>query len=193
MHGLRRCVAVKDWDCDSSRLIAALARMRALVFLLALAVAFPAHAQSLADLAWLKGCWRTQAPREAESGARITEVWNAPPGPAMFGYSFTEGEGEIQGWEQMRIEMIDGAPTFIAMPNGGAPVRFRMIPVEDRQIYGLRPDGDAAFANPTHDFPQLITYTLFGNRLRAMISRTDGGDAIIFEYRRISCTSELRP
>lgn len=167
--------------------------MRALIFLLALAFAPAAHAQTLADLAWLKGCWRTQAPREAEGGAQITEVWIAPPGPAMFGYSYTEGEGEIQGWEQMRIEMIDGAPTFIAMPNGGAPVRFRAIPVEDRQIYGLRPDGDAAFVNLAHDFPQLVTYTLSDGRLRAMISRIDGGDAIIFDYRRITCPSELRP
>ncbi|WP_395645501.1 DUF6265 family protein [Terricaulis sp.] len=167
--------------------------MRALVFLLALALASPAQAQSLSDLAWLKGCWRTEAPREAESGAQITEVWIAPPGPAMFGYSYTEGEGEIQGWEQMRIEMIDGVPTFIAMPNGGAPVRFRAIPAEDTQIYGARPDGDAAFANPAHDFPQLVTYTLFDERLRAMISRIDGGDAIIFEYRRIACPAELRP
>jgi hypothetical protein len=41
----------------------------------------------------------------------------------MIGYSYTTHDGETQGWEAMRIEMLDGAPVFVGMPSGGAAVR----------------------------------------------------------------------
>jgi len=155
--------------------------MRTLLFLAALLFAPAAHARTLEDLHWLKGCWRT------DGATQITEVWIAPPGPAMFGYSYTMGEGEIQGWEQTRIEMIDGWPFFIAMPNGGAPVRFRM-----REIDVLIPNA-VQFDNPEHDYPQSVTYRRTGNALIATISGANGADRISFTYRRISCPRSLRP
>jgi len=161
--------------------------MRTLLFLAALLLAPAAQAQAVADLTWLKGCWQTEAPREAESGAQITEVWIAPPGPAMFGYSYTEGEGEIQGWEQTRIEMIDGWPTFIAMPNGGPAVRFRM-----RENDVLTPNR-VQFDNPEHDYPQTVEYHRVGNALHATISGANGANPISFHYRRIRCPANLRP
>jgi hypothetical protein len=164
--------------------------MRTLIVLAALACAAPAHAQSLDDLTWLKGCWRTQAPREAESGSQTTEVWIDPPGPALFGYSYTEGEGAVQGWEQMRIDAADGGrPRFVAMPGGGAPVAFRM----EEQIQLDDPTQIAVFENTTHDYPQRIIYQRERNRLTATISRADGSDPYTFNYRRISCMAALRP
>lgn len=163
------------------------AAMRALLIATALIAAPPAFAdtQTLADLSWIEGCWRTPAPREAESGAQITEVWIRPPMPALLGYSYTIGEGETQGWEQTRIEAIDGVPHFVAMPNGGPPVRFRLS------------DGDEAnyarFENPEHDYPQRVEYRRTGNRLSAAISRMDGSNQYTFEYRRISCSTARRP
>lgn len=157
-------------------------RMRFALFALALAFAPAAHAQTLSDLAWLKGCWRTSG-----DDPRITEVWVAPPGPAMFGYSYTEDGGAIATWEQTRIEVIDGVPHFIAMPNGGAPVRFRMT---DTDI--LLRDG-VSFVNAEHDFPQIVSYARDGNRLTAQISDVHREHRITFEYRRIACTAELRP
>ncbi|HYD89033.1 MAG TPA: DUF6265 family protein [Vitreimonas sp.] len=161
--------------------------MRTLLFLAALAFAPLAQAQSLDDLAWLKGCWRAGG-----EGPQITEVWSAPPMPAMVGYSYTVGEGETQGWEQMRIEMIDGAPHFVAMPNGAAPVRFRMRPTLDLLVGGEHGVG-ATFENAAHDFPQRVNYLRVGNRLTATISRLDGSDPIHFRYRRINCSGALRP
>ena len=158
--------------------------MRTLLFLAALLLAPAAHAETLEDLHWLKGCWRTSG-----DGPVITEVWSAPPMPAMIGYSYTVGEGETQGWEAMRIEMIDGRPHFVAMPNGGASVRFWMA--DNLRILDV--DHSALFHNPEHDYPQMIGYTRKGDRLQAMISRSDGSDAITFEYRRISCAANLRP
>lgn len=154
--------------------------MRTLVFLFALALAPAARADTLEDLHWLKGCWRTTG-----DGPVITEVWSAPPMPAMIGYAYTESEGQIRNWEAMRIEMIEDAPTFVAMPNGGEAVRFRL-----HAGYG---ESDARFDNAHHDFPQTVRYRREGNRLTAEISRLDGSDAMTFEYRRISCGAALRP
>lgn len=86
--------------------------MRTLIFLLALATAPAASAQTLADFAWMKGCWRTEAP--AEAGSVTTEAWIAPPMPSMIGYSYRFGEGETKGWEAARIDMIDGWPFYVA-------------------------------------------------------------------------------
>lgn len=164
--------------------------MRILLFIAAIVCVAPAHAQTLDDLAWLKGCWRTEAPRVAESGSQTTEVWIDPPGPALFGYSFTEGEGAVQGWEQMRIDAADGGrPRFVAMPGGGAPIAFRMV----EQINRDDPAQLAVFENPAHDYPQLVTYRRDRNRLTATISRADGSDPYTYEYRRISCSRSLRP
>jgi hypothetical protein len=167
--------------------------MRTLIFLAALLLAPAAQAQTLESLHWLKGCWRTDAPREAESGAQITEVWLAPPMPAMIGYSYTVGEGETQGWEAMRIEMSDGAPVFLGMPSGGAAVRF---PLSETMVYTGNPRRNhhgVTFENAEHDYPQRIVYTRDRNALTATISRIDGSDPVTFEYRRISCDAALRP
>jgi hypothetical protein len=167
--------------------------MRIILFLAALLSAPAAFAQTLEDLHWMRGCWRTEAPRAAESGAVVTEVWLAPPMPAMLGYSYTMGEGEVQGWEQMRIEMIDGWPHFVAMPNGGAAVRFRL---REMAIHVDEPAAEAViFENPEHDYPQIVQYVLdlSNGALTATISRSDGTDAVTFEYRRIRCPANLKP
>ncbi|MGE0292078.1 MAG: DUF6265 family protein [Hyphomonadaceae bacterium] len=140
------------------------------------------------DLAWLRGCWRTEAPAEAESGSRTTEVWIDPPGPAMIGYSFNEGEGEVQGWEQMRIDAVDGGrPRLVAMPGGASPVVFRM-----REQAQPTP-GFAQFESPEHDYPQLIEYRRQGRRLTATISLVDGGNPYVYAYRRVACPASVRP
>ena len=164
--------------------------MRAVLILIALTCAPPTHAQTLDDLTWLKGCWRTEAPREAETGAQTTEVWLDPPGPFMVGYSFTEGEGAVQGWEHMRIDAADGGrPRFVASPGGAAPVAFRMaetITLDDSEHI-------AVFENAEHDYPQRITYDRRGNRLTATISKIDGSDPYTYAYRRFTCPAALRP
>lgn len=161
--------------------------MRILVILAALLLAPAARAQTLDDLRWLKGCWRTQG-----GASVITEVWSAPPMPAMLGYSFTTRDGQIRDWEQTRIEIIDGTPTFIAMPRGGAPVRFRLTSTEFESDTRLHGDS-ATFENPEHDYPQRVRYARVGDRLTATISRIDGSDVGTFHYRRTSCGASLRP
>jgi hypothetical protein len=160
--------------------------MRFIALFAALLLSPAAKAQTLADLAWLKGCWRTQ-----DEGPVVTEVWLAPPMPALLGYSYTIREGQVQGWEQTRIEIIDGAPHFIAVPNGGPPVRFRL---RDMAIHVDEPAAEAAiFENPQHDYPQIVQYRRIGNQLIATIAKLDGSDAFTFTYRRIRCDASLRP
>lgn len=154
--------------------------MRTLLFLTALLFSSAAQAQTLDDLHWLRGCWRTTG-----DGPVITEVWSAPPMPAMIGYSYTTRDGETRGWEAMRIEMDDGWPVFVGMPSGGDAVRFRA-----HAGFG---ENDVRFDNAQHDYPQTIVYRREGARLTAAISRIDGSDPMTFEYRRISCAANLRP
>jgi hypothetical protein len=152
--------------------------MRGFVFAFALMFAPAAAAQTLDDLSWLTGCWRT-ATTGAAGGGVVTEVWVRPPMPAMLGYSYTVGEGETQAWEQTRIEMIDGWPHFVAMPNGAAPVRFRLREGDGENL--------ARFDNAEHDYPQTVAYRREGARLIATISKADGSDAVSFQYRRVRC------
>lgn len=154
--------------------------MRRLLFLFTLCFSPLAHAQMLGELHWLKGCWRAEGGRSL-----ITEVWTAPPMPAMLGYSYTTREGHVRAWEQTRIELIDGVPHFVAMPNGAPPVAFRMRATsEPNHVW---------FDNPAHDFPQTVEYRREGDRLHAAVSAADGADRIAFAYRRIRCSAALRP
>ncbi len=162
--------------------------MRTLLFLAALTFAPLAQAQSLESLHWLKGCWRTIG-----DGPVITEVWSAPPMPAMVGYAYTTRDGEVRNWEQTRIQLIDGVPHFIAMPGDGAPVRFRLSATVILINNGPPADGYVAFENTEHDYPQVVSYARFDNRLRAQISLADLSNPMTFHYRRISCSSALRP
>jgi hypothetical protein len=151
--------------------------MRTFIVLAALLLAPAASAETLENLHWLKGCWRTQG-----GASVITEVWAAPPMPAMLGYAYTVRDGQLRDWEQTRIELIDGTPTFIAMPRGAPPVRFRMTESAANR---------AAFENPEHDFPQRVEYRREGSALHARVSAGEEGFEI--RYRRIRCTAELRP
>ncbi|MGE3929696.1 MAG: DUF6265 family protein [Hyphomonadaceae bacterium] len=158
--------------------------MRALPFAAALLFASPAQAQGLDGLSWLNGCWRTE-PRA--NGAVVTEVWASPPMPAMLGYSYTLRNGETRVWEQARIELIEGWPHFVAMPNGGTPVRFRMVEP------GAPAVDIVQFENPEHDFPKLVQYRREGGRLIASIFGNDAESEITFDYGAIDCAAALAP
>ncbi|MEZ5961933.1 MAG: DUF6265 family protein [Hyphomonadaceae bacterium] len=157
--------------------------MRLLLLLAALLTAPPALAQDISDLRWLRGCWQTEPPREAESGATFTEVWIAPNAPMLLGFAYHEGEGEVQGWGQMRIES-NGRPELVDMPLGRFPVRYRLVEEE--------PLNHATFESSEDEYPTRIEYRREGNRLYHRISN-DGEDAQEYTFRRIRCPSSLRP
>lgn len=155
--------------------------MRMLLFALAaLALAPIAEAESLADLDWLKGCWRAEV-----LGEEIIEVWTTPPAPVMLGVSVTRRDGRTVSWRQMRIEELDGGLAFVPMTSGAASGRYAMSRMDDEHV---------AFESPEQDYPQRISY----GRLGRMLTRTTDnrlahvpGEA--FAYQRISCPREFLP
>lgn len=92
----------------------------------------------------MAGCW------ELRGANRVThEQWMAPAGTLMLGMSRTMSGDTVREWEQIRIEVQDGKPTYVARPSGQAEASFPATLVSDTAV---------VFANPAHDFPQRIRY-----------------------------------
>ncbi len=119
-------------------------------------------------LAWMEGCW-------ISPDGRSYEIWSAPLGGMLFGYSVSLSNGEATFFEQLRIETGDGPARYVAYPSGQAPAAFIEISAGEHSV---------VFANPDHDYPQEISYVRDGDALRAQISLVGGEDPRIFEKRR---------
>ncbi|MGZ8337776.1 MAG: DUF6265 family protein [Allosphingosinicella sp.] len=133
------------------------------------AVAQPAAATA-DDLGWLSGRW------ESVDGERWTEeVWSAPRGGLLIGYSRSGSGVALREFAFLRIAPgEDGVPVYLASPGGRPAVPFRLV---------SRDGTSATFANPAHDFPQRIAYRRAGETMVATISTSDGGDAMSWTYR----------
>jgi hypothetical protein len=128
------------------------------------------------DMAWLAGCW---AASESEQGSG--EQWTAPAGGTLLGMGRRVRDGRTVSFEWLRIvETAEGSLAYLALPSGQAETRFELTVLDDQR---------AEFENPTHDFPQRVSYVLDGDRLQARIEgRLDGViRAVNFPMRRVSC------
>lgn len=137
---------------------------------LGLAAGGSAAADGLDDMSWLAGHWR------AEDGTSISEEgWFAPSGGLMVGVNRAVEDGAAVSFEYLRIEAgADGAaPVYVAQPGGGDPARFPLV--EAGANY-------AVFADPSHDFPQMIRYQRAGDELTATISDLSGETAISWTW-----------
>src|SRR3546814_6039496 len=145
--------------------------MRMMAAGLALLLAAASPAASVDDLGWLAGDWASEA-----DGRWTEESWRAPRGGMMIGHS-RSGRGEVlREYEFIRIARgDDGAISYIAMPQGRAPVVFGLVR-HDR--------ASATFENAAHDYPQRIAYVRDGDTLTATISAIDGSKARSWTYRR---------
>lgn len=141
--------------------------------LLLLAAASPAPVD---DLAWMAGSWVQEAPGP-DGGDRWTEEsWTGPRGGVMLGHS-RSGRGEtLREFEFLQLQPgADGELTYIARPQGGAPVAFRLV---------QRDAMSATFENPAHDYPQRIRYERKGDVMTATISKIDGSGPRSWVYTR---------
>lgn len=132
----------------------------------------PIQAADISDLGWLSGCWvQTTGDRVVE------EQWLAPAGGLALGVSRTLRGGAVRSYEYMRIEAVEGVPTFFAMPSGQAPASFPAVRQTNDEI---------VFENTTHDFPQQIVYRHTDTGLHAHISGSMSGETrtITFNYQR---------
>jgi len=100
-------------------------------------------------LQWLAGCW------EQRSATRVTqEQWMPPAGGTLQGMSRTVAGASTRAWEWLRIAAHEGRLSYIALPSGQKETAFAAITVNDTL---------AVFENPTHDFPQTISYRRVGS------------------------------
>ena len=148
------------------------AGVAALVMAVAPASSVLGQGQSLADAAWLAGCWQQRA------GDRlIDEQWMAPAGGVMLGMSRTVRDGRMRGYELVRIEEREEVLVYVAEPSGQARAEFG----------ATRVTADAlVFENPEHDFPKKIEYLRNGaDSLIANVSAD--GDGFQLRMGRIMC------
>ena len=144
--------------------------------ILATAFSFPVSATTLADLAWLSGCWRS------ESDGRVNaEQWMKRNGNMMLGMSQTVVKGKTREFEFMRIMQEENGDVYlVATPSGQRETRFKL-----REAKGT----EAVFENTAHDFPQRIIYRREGDSLNGRIEGVSKGKerAVDFPLKRVPC------
>jgi hypothetical protein len=148
--------------------ILALGFTLSLVFSNQSATAKPA-APKLADLAWLAGHWSGE-----QGGVRTEEVWLAPAGGFLLGMNRSVSGHGRGSFEFLRIEERAGEIVYVASPGGSGATEFSLRNATSRS---------AEFANPKHDFPQVIRYELDGEgTLRASVSGKMGGEERVMSW-----------
>jgi hypothetical protein len=99
------------------------------------------------DFEWLSGCWKY-----SEGKREITEVWLKPSGGILLGIGQTViNKTETASYEFLKIQDEEGGIYYTALPSGQKETKFLLTELKNNK---------AAFENPQHDFPQLISYTL---------------------------------
>lgn len=97
----------------------------------------------------------------------------------MFGYATTTQAGQLAFFEQSRIDLRQSNAIYVASPGGQRPTEFVEPATRNPDIPGV------VFENPTHDYPQRISYRPDGrNGLAATISLRDGGRATEMRWKR---------
>ena len=136
---------------------------------LAAFLAVAAQAQGLDELSWMAGTWM-----QRKGTTDTEEQWLAPKGGLMLGVGRTVRDGKAVEFEMLRIEMKDGKPVYLAMPQARPPTEFRTIEQAATKVVFER-DGD--------DFPKRVMYWRDGEALMARIEGTMKGQARSREWR----------
>jgi hypothetical protein len=135
------------------------------------------QASPLADALFLTGCWRGTG----ADGAAVEESWSLPAGGIMLGWSRTLRAGRPAQFEQLRIQLVDGAVLYRPAP-GGQPSEH------DFRLTASGP-GTLTFEAPEHDFPRRISYRrLADGTLSARIDGGAGSDrSAEWTYQSVDC------
>jgi hypothetical protein len=113
--------------------------------LLAFAVIQPGAPRSLESLRFMSGCWRGPA----GGGAMLEEYYTVPSANLMLGVSRYVREGKVTDYEFTSIEQREDDLVLTPRPKGQSPASFRLRSLTDEAV---------VWANPEHDFPQVISY-----------------------------------
>jgi hypothetical protein len=118
----------------------------------------PPPAVDITSLAWLAGCWSGTT-----ENRQIEEHWMKPSGGTMLGMGRTVAHGKTVASEFLELRQEGNGVAYVARPSGQAQASFQWV----------AGDGTSArFENPTHDFPQIISYTLRPDG--SLLARTEG-------------------
>ncbi len=96
---------------------------------------------------------------------RYTEEWVRMDDSTFAGSATMRHDGRIVSTEQVRLMRFAGSWVYLAATGPGRITSFVRVAADDRGW---------TFANPEHDFPRRIVYTMHGDTLRAWI---DDGEA----------------
>lgn len=125
-------------------------------------------------LAWLAGTWTFE-----RSGRTVTERWTEPAGGMMIGTSQTIANDRTVEYEFIVIRAdAQGDLAYVAKPSRQPEASFKLVKATAREL---------VFENPTHDFPQKISYVLKDDgTLLGAIEGTRNGKSrrVEFPYRK---------
>jgi hypothetical protein len=119
------------------------------------AVAPARDTASIDGLSWLAGCWS-----RVRADGLTEEHWMAPRGGTMLGMSRTVRDGRTVEFEFLQIRSGEGTLVYEARPSGQPTAKFAL----KSAAYGT-----VTFENPSHDFPQRITYRRTAGGIAARI------------------------
>jgi hypothetical protein len=112
----------------------------------------PTQTRQLEKAEWLVGEWENKSPF-----GNLSESWQKQNDSLFNGQSFfIKGKDTIHS-EAIVLSELKGVVTYspqVKGQNDDKPVDFKMTSATDKQL---------VFENPTHDFPQKITYTKITN------------------------------
>jgi hypothetical protein len=94
-------------------------------------------------LSWMSGCWVL-----TRGNTVIEEQWSKPAAGNMLGFSRTLRDGRMVMHEYLRIEQAGGQFRYLAHI-GSRVTPFALAKMSEAEV---------EFANPAHDFPQVIRY-----------------------------------
>ncbi len=121
---------------------------------------------------WLLGEWSNTSPE-----GTVVEKWAKQNDSTYLGNAFFVVEGDTVSSEIVTLEQ-KGAELFyvptLEDQNDGNPVTFKLSEITDTKM---------VFENPTHDFPQKITYSkVDAENIMAEISGTVDGEPQVHQF-----------
>lgn len=146
--------------------------LRLMILLLALLASMGARAGT--DLNWLQGDWCGE-----REGVQNEEHWGSAKAGVMLGWHRDTRDGQLVGFEFMRITFDADGMRFHAQPGGKPETIF---PAKTHE------PGLIVFEQPGHDFPKRVRYQLkdSGELFARIDDGRDDGDAMEWTWSR--CT-----
>jgi len=143
-------------------------------------------AESLAEFAWLEGCWTGNVNQRD-----FREQWMPLRGGMMLGVSQVVMGGKTVGYEYLKLESRPDGAYYVAAPSDAKEAAFRYVGVTV-DTAGDRGDHLYAFENPALEFPRRIVYRhATGGWLYAQVEgKVNGADRqVIYPMRHVDCAT----